>query len=593
MKRKNRIKISLLLISLIAMFSCSILYGKSIDLNGVKINLNSDVKKENLNIGKKVDEEEIDEKESKKSEREPKDKSVNIELTIRNNNPYETANVTIVEKVNSGFKQLGTNKVDRKIKFKLESNKEKTYKYNYKYEKHFILDQFNKLIYGDNDTYEEVNNDDSVNIGDKNVNIENNGNIKGYIDNSKNKIIEETKKKKTKGSNIFLIIFITIVIGLAVIYGFTIFLRSLNDKDIDFDNLDKYNGFIIILVLSFVISIIGKTNIYASSYEPILYQKAESLTKTITETVLFNERYYNFSYEIMFKYDNKNEITDYETDTDGDLLVDAMEYLYMTDINNKDTDGDGLSDYLEVMILNYNPNSKWTFNDGRNDGYRDYDGDGLRNKKEVEVGTDPTVYDSDSDNLDDYEEINGIKSKDGIKTYQTNPLLKDTDGDGLNDDIEIKLGLDPTNRMTDGTTLDGKRKIKQDLNLSKLSNSLTSGTFPIIKVTSSISGLIEENIKIKEYSNPNFEKSELIIGKPLKIDLIDDTDKVKISIDCSYYGERVKKLMFVKYEDNEMKPVETTSNGSIVSADLRSGEYGMIDVEMYLRKMNIYLGDYD
>ena len=593
MKRKNRIKISLLLISLIAMFSCSILYGKSIDLNGVKINLNSDVKKENLNIGKKVDEEEIDEKESKKSEREPKDKSVNIELTIRNNNPYETANVTIVEKVNSGFKQLGTNKVDRKIKFKLESNKEKTYKYNYKYEKHFILDQFNKLIYGDNDTYEEVNNDDSVNIGDKNVNIENNGNIKGYIDNSKNKIIEETKKKKTKGSNIFLIIFITIVIGLAVIYGFTIFLRSLNDKDIDFDNLDKYNGFIIILVLSFVISIIGKTNIYASSYEPILYQKAESLTKTITETVLFNERYYNFSYEIMFKYDNKNEITDYETDTDGDLLVDAMEYLYMTDINNKDTDGDGLSDYLEVMILNYNPNSKWTFNDGRNDGYRDYDGDGLRNKKEVEVGTDPTVYDSDSDNLDDYEEINGIKSKDGIKTYQTNPLLKDTDGDGLNDDIEIKLGLDPTNRMTDGTTLDGKRKIKQDLNLSKLSNSLTSGTFPIIKVTSSISGLIEDNIKIKEYSNPNFDKSELIIGKPLKIDLIDDTDKVKISIDCSYYGERVKKLMFVKYEDNEMKPVETTSNGSIVSADLRSGEYGMIDVEMYLRKMNIYLGDYD
>ena len=42
-----------------------------------------------------------------------------------------------------------------------------------------------------------------------------------------------------------------------------------------------------------------------------------------------------------------------------------------------------------------------------------------------------------------------------------------------------------------------------------------------------------------------------------------------------------------------MTPIATTVNGNEVSAEFSSGEYGMIDCEMYLRKMNIYLGDYD
>ena len=34
---------------------------------------------------------------------------------------------------------------------------------------------------------------------------------------------------------------------------------------------------------------------------------------------------------------------------------------------------------------------------------------------------------------------------DGTKTYVTDPLKMDSDEDGLNNDIEIKLELDPTN----------------------------------------------------------------------------------------------------------------------------------------------------
>ena len=69
---------------------------------------------------------------------------------------------------------------------------------------------------------------------------------------------------------------------------------------------------------------------------------------------------------------------------------------------------------------------------------------------------------------DDYEEVNGVLSKDGSTSYETNPLKVDTDEDGLNDDIEIKLGLDPTNFMTDGMTPDNERKIDEALQNSLL-----------------------------------------------------------------------------------------------------------------------------
>ena len=590
MQKKIKNKIIYLLVIFATICSCFVCYGKTISVGNMDVRLYADVMQENLTTEKKVNEE--DETISENNKKEPKDKSVNIELSIRNNNPYETADVTIVEKVNSGFKQLGTNKIDRRISFKLESNNEKTFKYNYKYEKHIILDQFNKLIYGDNDSYEEIHNDNNIVVGDKNTNLEIDDSERNGVDNSKDKIIEEKKKNKQKNSNLLLIIFICIVIGLAVVYGFTLFLRSLNDKDIDLDDFNKYNGFIIIFVLSLVISIIGKTNIYASNYEPIIYQKGQSFTKTIIETVEFNERYFNFSYEITVKYENKHEITSYEIDTDGDLLSDALEYLYMTDINNKDTDGDGLLDYLEVMILNYNPNSKWTFNDGRNDGYRDYDGDGLRNLKEVEYGTDLTMQDTDGDNLSDYEEVEGIKSKDGLNIYQTNPLLKDTDEDGLNDDLEIKLGLDPTNPMTDGVTLDSERKIEQEYNTNLIPQNLREGDIYISQLKSSTSGDIDESIRVSNYYNQNLLNVNAIVSSLFEISNSED-DKIDITLDVSKATERKTKLVIVKYVDGILEPIDTELFDDTITANIdSSGIYGVVDSEIILRDLSIFIDDY-
>ena len=592
MKNKIKIKILYLLIIFTTICSCYICFAKSITVGNMDVRLNADVEKEKLSTGIRIDDENEEEISETTTNKDPKDKTVKIELTIRNNNPYETADVTIVEKINSGFKQLGSNKIDRKISFKLESNKEKTFKYNYKYEKHFILDQFNKLIYGDNDSYEEVNNDNNIVIGDRNTNIDDDGNIRNITDNNNNKSIEENRNKESKGSNILLIIFICIIIGIAVVYGFTLFLRSLNDKDVDLDDFNKYNSFILIMILSLVISIIGRTNIYANSYEPVLYQKGQNFTKTITETVVFNERYFNFSYEITVKYENKHEITNYEIDTDGDMLVDALEYLYMTDINNKDTDGDGLNDYLEVMILNYNPNSKWTFNDGRNDGYRDYDGDGLSNRNEIEYGTDLTIQDTDGDTLSDYEEVEGIKSKDGRDVYQTSPLLKDTDEDKLNDDLELKLGLDPTNPMTDEVTPDAERKIEQEYNANLIPQNLREGNIYISGLKSSTSGDIDESIRVSNYYNQNLLNVNSIVSSLFEISNSED-DKIDITLDVSKVAERKTKLVIVKYVDGILEPIDTELYDNTLTANIdSSGIYGVVDSEIILRDLSIFIDDY-
>lgn len=69
----------------------------------------------------------------------------------------------------------------------------------------------------------------------------------------------------------------------------------------------------------------------------------------------------------------------------------------------------------------------------------DSDGDGLLDGEEIRLGTRTDLKDTDGDGLGDYAEV---------RTYGTNPLLKDSDGDGSNDAHEIAAGTDP-NSATD------------------------------------------------------------------------------------------------------------------------------------------------
>jgi DNA-binding beta-propeller fold protein YncE len=78
----------------------------------------------------------------------------------------------------------------------------------------------------------------------------------------------------------------------------------------------------------------------------------------------------------------------------------------------------------------------------------DDDDDGLLDAVETDTGifvgpgdtgTDPLLQDTDSDGLSDGDEVN---------IYGTNPLLADTDGDGYDDGVEVAAGTDPNDPLS-------------------------------------------------------------------------------------------------------------------------------------------------
>ncbi len=167
-----------------------------------------------------------------------------------------------------------------------------------------------------------------------------------------------------------------------------------------------------------------------------------------------------------------------ENDRDGDGLSNKAEVIRGTDPDNADTDGDGVNDGTEVNIgtdpLNVDSarlideasetleiSPRPNFGDGQvvggDDGIDsstvgegdvfvfgsgsalsgqrtdDTDGDGLSDDDELKLGTDPEMADTDKDGLSDFDEVNA----------GTDPFAADSDGDGVSDYDELKLGTDP------------------------------------------------------------------------------------------------------------------------------------------------------
>jgi outer membrane protein OmpA-like peptidoglycan-associated protein len=83
----------------------------------------------------------------------------------------------------------------------------------------------------------------------------------------------------------------------------------------------------------------------------------------------------------------------------------------------------------------------------------DTDGDGLTDEEEKKLGTDPTKADTDGDALTDGDEV---------KKYKTNPLKRDSDGDELTDGEEVlSYNTNPLNPDTDGEGLTDGEEVKK------------------------------------------------------------------------------------------------------------------------------------
>lgn len=134
---------------------------------------------------------------------------------------------------------------------------------------------------------------------------------------------------------------------------------------------------------------------------------------------------------------NRN-VTVYE-DSDGDGLLDRNESALGTDPQMPDTDGDGVADGREVDL-------------GADPLALDTDGDGLPDGREVDLGTDLQAPDTDDDGLDDDVEV---------RASGTDPVEADSDGDGLQDGREVDLGTDPLAPDTDGDGVADGREVDQ------------------------------------------------------------------------------------------------------------------------------------
>ena len=141
------------------------------------------------------------------------------------------------------------------------------------------------------------------------------------------------------------------------------------------------------------------------------------------------------------------------SDTDGDGLTDPEEIAglgprgYKSDPSKTDTDGDGLNDGVETKRTPENPyvtdpNNRDTDDDQLEDG-DEVNGSGLMSYK-----SDPTNSDTDSDLIGDWEEV--FEGTDG---YVTNPDSPHTDVDELTDIEEIE-GVGPMFYTSDPTLFD-------------------------------------------------------------------------------------------------------------------------------------------
>jgi hypothetical protein len=163
-----------------------------------------------------------------------------------------------------------------------------------------------------------------------------------------------------------------------------------------------------------------------------------------------------------------------DADDDEDGLTNAAELEAGTDPSLADTDEDGLTDGEETAETGTSPLSADTDSDGVLDGDEvaqgtdpldglaavpaeetpaveeppaaeptpagavaapgDSDGDGLEDAIEIELGTDPADPDTDDDDLTDGDEY---------YVHQTGTRNPDTDGDGVVDGVEAANGTDP------------------------------------------------------------------------------------------------------------------------------------------------------
>ena len=179
----------------------------------------------------------------------------------------------------------------------------------------------------------------------------------------------------------------------------------------------------------------------------------ETLLKELEEQIQQEEQGSGTEVDRGFDTDGDGIFDNLDKDDDNDGVNDGQDAFPLDRTESVDTDGDGIGnnadsdddgddvpDKEDDLPLNAKE-SVDTDRDGiGNNADTDDDNDGLIDTKEISLGTDPLVRDTDGDDITDGDEVN---------VWMTNALDDDQDQDGLSDLFELVVGTNPAKKDTD------------------------------------------------------------------------------------------------------------------------------------------------
>lgn len=245
----------------------------------------------------------------------------------------------------------------------------------------------------------------------------------------------------------------------------------------------------------------------------------------------------------------------------------------------EDIDCDGLPDrYEEVIIANR------LLNGVDCNGFEsvmptdDDDGDGLSLVQEYTYNTDPILSDSDYDGINDYDEIN---------IYGTNPIQKDTDKDGMGDGTEVDAGLNPLLPDTNGDGIaDSEEIVTQNVRLESMQEIDLSEALVKPSVVITGKGDFSEKLyalMIEDY-NALFDIPS-IVGRPFEFvhdsDLAFEGSTLSFFIsDAALAENNIVDLKIAWYDEetNSLEPIETTYDKTTNTISANVNQYSIYTV---------------
>jgi len=188
--------------------------------------------------------------------------------------------------------------------------------------------------------------------------------------------------------------------------------------------------------------------------------------------------------------------------------------------------------------------------------------------------------------------MNQSRTGDEVYVYFTNPCVKDTDGDGLNDGTEIMNGLNPLVQDSDGNgIIDGQEIFEQKLVPSEYEQFDLDESLVVPEISILGSGDYSEQIDIVDASiNGIFDSINSMIGKPIDIRHEKEVrfDKAKITFTVSQEvldSHNINDLRIAYYNSkkNILEILDTTIESNKLSSTVDHFSYYLVvDYNQYL-----------